>query len=182
MTVRLLRCREGPRGQRQRAKRLLAVDRIGIASLNPLMDLGYIAELPVPVRPLVVRAGVELLIGRIVTLGYAPPTRAGRPLTWEAMELVADFIGYVGGATDLAECARVAGCTHYHLVRLFPRFHQSRVQEYIDGCRMEETVRLLRNGWLKKDIAARFGMSPSSFSSWQRRRAGLWPWLGEDEL
>jgi len=160
---------ESRRGWRQRAKRLLVVDQGTAVGSNPLLHPGFIEEMPAPVRPVVVRAGVELLVARIVELGYEPPDRGDEHLTRQAMRLVADFIQYVGGATDVAECARLAGCTHCYLLRLFPQFHNSRVKDYIDDCRMGEVGRLLREGWQKKDIAAYFGMTPSSFSNWLRR-------------
>jgi AraC-like DNA-binding protein len=169
LSARLVRCMESRRGRRTRAKRLLVVDRTSPLALNPLLHPQFIEQARPEVRPLLVRAGVELLVATIVELGYAPPDRGEEHLTRQAMRLVADFIQDVGGATDVAECARVAGCTHCHLLRLFPKFHHSLVKNYIDDYRMREAGKLLSEGWKKKDIAEYFGMSPSSFSTWLRR-------------
>ncbi len=182
VSARLLRCRESRRGWRQRARGRHLLDETGPIARNPLLDHAFIEELPAPARPLVVRAGVESLVARLVQLGYEPPDRGGEHPTRQAMRFVADFIQYVGGATDVAECARVAGCTRDYLVRLFPLVNSSHVQKYIDYCRMEEVARLLRKGWQKKDIATHFGMSRSSLSNWMRRRRGQWPYVPEDEF
>ncbi|MBU0609738.1 MAG: hypothetical protein KKI08_17760 [Armatimonadetes bacterium] len=182
VSARVLRCRESRRGWRQRARGPLLLDETGPIGRNPLLDHAFIEELPAATRPLVVRAGVELLVARLVEVGYEEPDRGGEHRTRQAMRFVADFIQYVGGATDVAECARVAGCTRESLVRVFPLVYSSRVQEYIDYCRMEEIARLLRKGWKKKDIATYFGVSKQALSGWMKRRRGRWPYLPEDEV
>lgn len=170
LTAHLGRCVASERGHRRRATTLLLVDEVGPTGRNPLLDLGFVTDLPEPARPLVVRAGVELLVARILELGYRPPDWREIPLRRQAMRVVADFIDYVGGQTDVAECARLAGCSDIYLIGQFPRYHGRHLKPYIDECRLAEVGRLLvHEGWQKQEVAAHFGISPAAFSSWLKR-------------
>lgn len=169
LTARVLRCTESRRGWHRRDGRLLVVDRGGAVGPNPLLYPAFIEETRAPVRPLVVRAGVELLVAAIVALGYLPVDQGGEPAQRQVMRLVAEFIQEVGGATEVAECARLAGCSHNYVVKLFREYHASYLKDYIDDCRVRRTAELERDGWKQQDIAAYFGKSPSSFSQWYKR-------------
>ena len=169
LTARLLRCAESPRGWHGRLGRVLVVEDGGAVGPNPLLYPSFIEESRAPVRPLVVRAGVELLVATIVGLGYEPAWVAPESRTQQVMRLVADYIQEVGGATNVGECARLAGCSRGHFMKLFSRYQRSHVKPYIDGYRVARVAELEREGWKQKEIAEYFDTSPSSFAQWYKR-------------
>ena len=126
-------------------------------------------------RPLRVRAGLELLIAAIVEHGFEPPSSDAQPRARRVIRMVEDYINEVGGATDIDECARLAGYSRAHFLRLFKEQTGSQVKPYIDGCRLAKTAELERRGYRHRQIAEHFGMSPSSFSRWYRRMSGQQP-------
>jgi AraC-like DNA-binding protein len=169
LTARLLHCLEGPRGGRLRTGRLLVVEGSGAVGPNPLLYPRFIEESPAPVRPLQVRAGLELLVASIVGLGYESERLPPESPTRQVMRRVADFIQEAGGATDVGECARLAGCSPNHFVRLFRQHHGVYVKGYIDDFRVAQVAELERAGWKQKEIAEYFDTSPSAFSQWYKR-------------
>jgi AraC-like DNA-binding protein len=169
LTAQLLRCTQSQRGWRQRAKTLLLVDQTAPVGPNPLLYPRFIEQTQADVRPLVVHAGVELLVAAIVDRGYLPVDRSEEHLTRQAVRMVADFIQYAGGATDMAECARVAGCSYSQVSKLFIQYHDRFLKYYVADCRMATVGKLLGEGWKKKQIAEYFGMSSASLSNWLRR-------------
>jgi len=169
LTARVVRCIVGRRGRRLRSGRQLLVTDGAAGGPNPLLYPQFIAESPTAARPLIVRAGVELLVASIVALGYEEEWVPPETPTQQTMRLVADFIQEVGGDTTISECARLAGCSVGHFHKLFLRCHGVYPKGYIDDYRITHADQLVMAGLKWKDIAAYFGQSPSTFRQWYKR-------------
>ncbi|HCU37829.1 MAG TPA: hypothetical protein DGT21_21055 [Armatimonadetes bacterium] len=162
-------------GRQGQPGHLLMAEDTGLLGPNPLLHLRAIERSRPAVRPLLVRAGLELLIAAIVEHGFEPPSGDTQPRARRVIRMVEDYIHEVGGATDIHECARLAGYSRAHFLRLFKDQTGSQVKPYIDGCRLAKTAELERQGYKHRQIAEHFGMSPSSFSRWYRRMSGQQP-------
>lgn len=168
-TARLLSFRQTAKGSRDTLGHLLMIEDTGLLGPNPLLYLDFIKESREPVRPLQVRAGVELLLAAVVADGYEedwvrPESRARR-----AVRLIEEYIQEVGGRTTLDDCARLAGYSRSHFSRLFTHFAREYIKDYIDDYRFAHSNDLLRDGWTYKHIAEHYDMSPQSFCRWYRR-------------
>jgi AraC-like DNA-binding protein len=148
---------------------LLMIEDAGVLGPNPLLYQRFIEGSREAVRPLQVRAGLELLVATIVEHGYEKPWVPEEPVARQAIRMVEHYIHEVGGATTLDDCARLAGYSKSHFQRLFQLFARSRVQDYIDDCRVIRTAEFKEAGWKQYQIAAYFGQSPQSFSRWYKR-------------
>jgi len=174
-TARLLSFRRSVQGRHNQLAHLLMAEDTGLLGPNPLLHLRSIEKSQPPVRPLLVRAGLELLIAAIVEHGFEPESSGREPQSRRVIRMVENYIHELGGATNLDECARLAGYSRSHFMRLFLECTGSRVKPYIDECRLARTAELERDGYKQKQIAEYFGMSPSSFSRWYKRVQRHWP-------
>ena len=170
--ARLMSFRRPLHGRQGQPGHLLMAEDTGLLGPNPLLHLRAIERSRPAVRGLRVRAGLELLIAAIVEHGFEPPSSDAQPRAHRVIRMVEDYINEVGGATNIDECARLAGYSRAHFLRLFREQTGSHVKPYIDACRLAKTAELERRGYKHRQIAEHFGMSPSSFSRWYRRMSG----------
>lgn len=150
---------------------LLMAEDYGPIGFNPLTRLRYLEFAQPPVRPLILRAGIELLLAAIIGHGYEPDDRPGEESVQRRMiRMVTDHLHAIGGAATLDDCARLAGYSKSHFHRLFQLYTGQRVQDYINDCRLIRIGELEQRGWKKQDLAQHFGFSSAaSFSRWYQR-------------
>ncbi len=168
-TARLMSFRRGAGSRQGQLGLLLMAEDTGVLGHNPLLHLRTIELSPPAVRPLRLRAGLELLIAAIVEHGFEPENGGDEPRSRRVIRLIRDYINEVGGATNIDECVRLAGYSRAHFLRIFAQYTGSRMKPCIDACRLARTAELERKGWKHKQIAEHFGMSASSFSRWYKR-------------
>jgi AraC-like DNA-binding protein len=75
-----------------------------------------------------------------------------------------------GGSMTVEKLARIAGYSKFHFFRLFKKHIGKNVHDCINESRLNKTDKMLKEGFLQKQISDELGFScPSAFSNWYAR-------------
>jgi AraC-like DNA-binding protein len=79
-----------------------------------------------------------------------------------------------GRGATIAHLAKMAGYSRFHFLRLFREHTGRTVHEYVDECRVDRTLELLRDGIKLGRISSELGFScPAAFSRWWRSHRSM---------
>jgi AraC family transcriptional regulator len=142
-----------------------------------LIERRLFRDLPV-VEPLVVEELTLAMLARVLRSGAGEAAGRQSPAQRECVERAKGLLGRTFAAKlALSDVSRAAGCSHYHLCRVFKACTGVTLHQYREQLRIREAVtRLLDTAADVTEIALSVGYSTHSHFTWAFRRVfGMTP-------
>ncbi len=115
-------------------------------------------------------SALVLLLANIAQADFSGNREDKEGVQKKSIEAIKEHIWQTAGnGATLDGLARITGYSKFHFLRLFKHHTGQSVHDFIDGCRVQRVLELLRQGCSQKEIAYVLGFSgASAFSRWYK--------------